>query len=95
MLDKTRQITAGLLSAIGPAGEIFARKYLEKFAPDKIRASVESKSPGFIASVEQKCWRRYVELAAELSGQAVETQIVEGIVAYTEELISKSEIRGR
>jgi hypothetical protein len=95
MLDKTRQITAGLLSAIGPAGEIFARRHLERFAPEKIRAVVESKSPGFIANVEQKCWRRYVELAAELSGQAVETQIVDGIVAYTEELISKSEIRGR
>jgi hypothetical protein len=95
MLDKTRQITAGLLSAIGPAGEIFARKHLEKFAPEKIRAGLESKSPGFIAGVEQKCWRRYVELAAELSGQAVEAQIVDGIVAYTEELISRSEIRGR
>jgi hypothetical protein len=95
MLDKTRQLTAGLLSAVGPAGEIFARKYLEKFAPDKIRAGVESKSPGFISNVEQKCWRRYVELAADLSGQAVEMQILEGIVAYTEELISRSEIRGR
>jgi hypothetical protein len=95
MLDKTRQLTAGLLSAIGPAGEIFARKYLEKFAPEKIRAGVESKSPGFISNIEQKCWRRYVELAADLSGQAVEMQFVEGIVAYTEELISRSEIRGR
>ena len=95
MLDKTRQLTAGLLSAIGPAGEIFARKYLEKFAPEKIRAGIESKSPGFIANVDQKCWRRYLELAADLSGHAVETQMVEGIVAYTEELISRSEIRGR
>src|SRR5208282_322220 len=95
MLDKTRQLTAGLLSAIGPAGEIFARKYLEKFAPEKIRAGIESKSPGFIANIDQKCWRRYLELAADLSGQAVETQMVEGIVAYTEELISRSEIRGR
>jgi hypothetical protein len=95
MLDKTRQLTAGLLSAIGPAGEIFARKHLEKFAPEKIRTAVESKSPGFIANVELKCWRRYVELAADLSGHAVETQIVDGIVAYTEELISRSEIRGR
>jgi len=95
MLEKTRQLTAGLLSAIGPAGEMFARKHLEKFAPEKIRAGVESKSPGFISNVELKCWRRYVELAADLSGQAVETQIVDGIVAYTEELISRSEIRGR
>ena len=89
------RLFAGLLSAIGPAGEIFARKYMEKFAPEKIRAVVESKSPGFIANVEQKCWRRYLELAADLSGQAVETEMVEGIVNYTEELISRSEIRGR
>ncbi len=95
MLDKTRQLTGGLLSAIGPAGEIFARKHLEKFAPEKIRASVESKSPGFISNVELKSWRRYVELAADLSGHAVEMQIVDGIVTYTEELISRSEIRGR
>src|SRR5271167_4041502 len=52
MLDKTRQLTAGLLSAIGPAGEIFARKHLEKFAPEKVRAGVESKSAGFISNVE-------------------------------------------
>ncbi|MBV9105549.1 MAG: hypothetical protein JO313_05945 [Verrucomicrobia bacterium] len=95
MLEKTRQLIAGLLSAIGPAGEIFARKHLERFAPEKIRASVESKSPGFISNIELRCWRRYVELSANLSGQAVETQIVDGIVSYTEELISRSEIRGR
>src|SRR3984893_13321137 len=95
MLEKTRQLTAGLLSAIGPAGEMFARKHLERFAPEKIRASVESKSPGFISNVELRCWRRYVELSANLSGQAVETQIVDGIVSYAEELISRSEMRGR
>src|SRR6202030_2982054 len=33
MLDKTRQLTAGLLSAIGQAGQIFARTYPEKSAP--------------------------------------------------------------
>jgi hypothetical protein len=95
MLDKTRQLTGGLLSAIGPAGEIFARKHLEKFAPEKVRAGVESKSGGFISNVELRCWRRYVELAADISGHSVEMQIVDGIVSYTEELISRSEIRGR
>ena len=84
MLEKTRQLTAGLLSAIGPAGEIFARKHLERFAPEKIRAGVESKAPRFISNVELRCWRRYVELADNLSGQAVETQIIDGIVNYTE-----------
>jgi hypothetical protein len=95
MLDKTRQLTAGLLSAIGSAGEIYARRHLEKFAPDKIRAAVDAKTGGFIGSAELKCWRRYVELADELSGHAVETEILDGIAGYTEELISRSEIRGR
>jgi hypothetical protein len=95
MLDKTRQLSAGLLSAIGAAGEIYARRHLEKFAPEKIRAGVDAKTSGFIGSAELKCWRRYVELANELSGHAVETQILDGIVGYTEELISRSEIRGR
>src|ERR1700724_4657780 len=66
MLEKTRQLTAGLLSAIGPAGEISARKHSEKFPPENIHASVESKSPGFISNVELKCWRRYVELSEDL-----------------------------
>ena len=95
MLDKTRQLTGGILSAIGTAGETYARHHLEKFAPEKIRASVESKSSGFIGSLEQKCWRRYVELAGELSGQAIETQIIDAIVSYTEELISRPELRSR
>jgi hypothetical protein len=95
MLDKTRQLTGGILSAIGTAGETYARHYLEKFAPEKIRAAVESKSSGFIGSAEQKCWRRYIELASELSGHGVETQIIDAIVSYTEELISRPELRSR
>ena len=95
MLEKTRQLTGGILSAIGTAGETFARRHLETFAPEKIRASVELKPSPFIGSAEQKCWRRYVELANELSGHAVETQIIDAIVSYTEELISRPELRSR
>jgi hypothetical protein len=94
ILDKTRQLTAGLLSAIGPAGETYARQHLEKFAPDKIRTSIESKSPGFLGNIEQKCWRRYLELAGDLSGPVVEKQMVDAIVSYTEALFFRPETRG-
>jgi hypothetical protein len=95
MLDKTRQLTIGLLSALGPAGETYARHHLETFAPEKIRAMVEAGSSGFLTNVEQKCWRKYVELTGELSGPAVENQIVNAIVAYTEEIIARPDARGR
>jgi hypothetical protein len=94
ILDKTRQLTAGLLSALGPAGETYARKHLEKFAPEKIRTSIESKSPGFLGNIEQKCWRRYLELAGDLSGPVVEKQMVDAIVSYTEALFFRPKTRG-
>ena len=86
MLDKTRQLFAGILSAIGPAGETYARQHLETFAPEKIRATVET--GGFLTNVEQKCWRRYVVLASELNGPVIEKQIVDTIAGYTEEIVS-------
>ena len=95
MLDKTRQLTIGLLSALGPAGETYARHHLETFAPEKIRATAETGSSGFLTNVEQKCWRKYVELAGQLSGPAVESQIINAIVAYTEEIIARPDARGR
>jgi len=85
-VDRTRQLLAGLLSAIGPTGETYARHHLETFAPEKIRASVETGN--FITNVEQKCWRRYVSLAEQLNGPAIEEHIVNSIVTYTEEVVS-------
>jgi hypothetical protein len=87
MIDKTRQLFASVLSAIGPTGETYARHHLETFAPEKIRATVESGSSGFLSNAEQKCWRRYVTLANELTGPAIEKQIVDAIVDYTEEVV--------
>ncbi|MBV9272285.1 MAG: hypothetical protein JO333_00175 [Verrucomicrobia bacterium] len=88
MLERTRQLLAGLLSAIGTVGETFARRHLETFAPEKIRSTVDAASSGFLSNVEQKCWRRYLVLANELNGPAVEKQIVDAIVRYTEEIAS-------
>jgi hypothetical protein len=87
MLEKTRHLLAGLLSAIGPTGETYARHHLETFAPEKIRATIEAGSSGFLSNVEQKCWRRYLTLASELNGPAIEKQIVGAIVSYTEEIV--------
>jgi hypothetical protein len=87
LLEKTRQLLAGLLSAIGPTGETYARHHLQTFAPEKIRTAVEAGSSGFLSNVEQKCWRRYVALASELNGPAIEKQIVDAIVSYTEQVV--------
>lgn len=86
LLEKTRQLIAGVISAIGPAGETYARRHLETYAPEKIRTACAG-AGGFMGVSEQRLWRKYVELADQLNGPAVEKQIVDAIVNYTEDLV--------
>ena len=62
VIDKTRQLTAGLLAAIGATGETFARQYLSRFSPAAIKQSVGAEGGSFLIGAEQKCWRKYVEI---------------------------------
>ena len=91
LLERTRQLTVALVSAFGSAGESFARWYLGSYAPEKVRSSVEAGSHGFLSNMDQRCWRRYVELAERLNGPLIEEQFVSGVVSYVEKLAAKPE----
>ena len=86
LLDKTRQLIAGLLAAVGSTGEAFARQHLSRFSPQSIKEQAEA-DPGFFIGAEQKCWRKYIELFNATSGVAIENEIANLIVKYTEDLI--------
>jgi protein-tyrosine-phosphatase len=86
VLDKTRQLMAGLLAAIGATGEAFARQFLSRYSPQAIKELAEAE-PGFFIGAEQKCWRKYIEAFNELSGVAIENEIAATIAKYTENLI--------
>jgi hypothetical protein len=86
VLDKTRQLVAGLLAAIGATGETFARQFLARYSPQAIKELAEAE-PGFFIGAEQKCWRKYIQVFNELSGVAIENEITGTIAKYTENLI--------
>lgn len=86
VLDKTRQLIAGLLAAIGATGEAFARQFLGRYSPQAIQELAEA-DPGFFIGAEQKCWRKYIQVFNELSGVAIEKEITGTIAKYTENLI--------
>ena len=86
LLDKTRQLIAGLLAAVGATGEAFARQYLTRFSPRSIKEAADAE-PGFFIGPEQKCWRKYTELFNEVSGVTIENEIANAIVKYTEDII--------
>ena len=86
VVDKTRQLIAGLLAAIGSTGETFARQFLGRIGPQAIKEKADAES-GFFVGPEQKCWRKYVETFNEISGLSVEQEIAGVLVSQSEELI--------
>lgn len=86
-LEATRQLIAGLLAGLGSAGQTFGERFQARYSAESIRAAVQADSGGFFASAEAKCWKHYEELAPELSTEAIESQVREAVVKYTENLI--------
>jgi hypothetical protein len=85
-VDRLRQLTAALISAIAQAGNLFAQKHVGKFSVANIEAYAD-KMPGMLVGKEVKCWRQYKELAASMDVQTIEIEIQNAIAEYTETLI--------
>ena len=86
LLDRTRQLIAGLLAAVGATGQAVARQYLTRFSPQAIKEAADAE-PGFFIGPEQKCWRKYTQIFNDVSGVTIENEIANAIVKYTEDLI--------
>lgn len=88
VLDRTRHLIAGVLAAIGPAGSTFARDYLARFNPEAItHAAAAGGGGGFLSSVEQRNWRKYTEMFGQVSGAAIEHELLNAIAQYAETAI--------
>jgi hypothetical protein len=88
-LEGTRQLIAGLLAGLGPAGRNFARRYQQRYAPDAVREAVraEGGGGGLFANAEARCWKKYTDLAAEITDATIENDVQEAVVKYAEDLI--------
>jgi hypothetical protein len=85
-VDRLRQLTAGLISAIAQAGNLFAQRHVGKFSVANIEAYAD-KMPGMLVGKEVKCWRQYKDLATAMDVQTIEIEIQNAIAEYTETLI--------
>jgi hypothetical protein len=88
-LEATRQLIAGLLAGLGPAGKNFARRYQQRYTPEAIREAVKAEGGGggMFANAETKFWKKYTELAGEITDATIENDVQEAVVKYAEDLI--------
>jgi len=90
-VEASRQLIAGLLAGLGPAGKNFARRYQQRYSPDAIREAVRAEGAGgLFANAESRCWKKYTDVAAEITEALIESDVQEAVVKYAEELIRGS-----
>ena len=86
VVNRTRKLVSGLLAAMGTVGETYAARISERLSPAAIKHAAEAE-PGVFDSIEKKCWRKYMQIASEFSGPAVEKELLEIIKRYTEKFV--------
>ena len=87
-LEKMRQLIAGLLASLGPAGKNFARRFQSRYAPEAIRDIVKMEGGSSIfGNADSRLWKKYTELAGEISEGSIQTDMMDAVAQYAEELM--------
>lgn len=81
-VGKLRQLIAALIAAMAQGGR-FAVQHFKGLAPDEIKVLVGTKG----WNLEEKYWRRYVDLAGQMDHIAIQDAIRQEVAKYVEALI--------
>ena len=87
-LEASRQLIAGLLAGLGPAGKNFARRYQQRYTPDAVREVVRAEGGG---KSDVQFWKKHTELAAEITETVIEDDVQAAVVKYAEDLMRGSQ----
>ena len=83
-VEATRQLIAGLMAGLGPAGKNFARRYQQRYTPDAVREVVRAEGGG---KGDAQYWKKHTELAAEITETVIEDDVQAAVVKYAEDLM--------
>lgn len=85
-IERLRQVTAAIVSAVGQAGQQFAGRHHERFAPEHIEEWAKQDKKA-LESLAVACWRRYRALAGEHDPATIEHEIQQQIAESAEKLM--------
>lgn len=85
-LEKLRQLTASLVSAISQTGRQFAQSHYARFDPDLIE-EVAKREKKALESIGVTAWRKYREIVGTADQATIEREIMQLIADYAEKLM--------
>jgi hypothetical protein len=90
VVEKSRQLIAGLLGAIGGAGRIFAHRFAEDYSPENILTVAKSDNGlgvGRFGNDEVRAWRKFKQLFQGQTDEVVEERLQQAIASSAEGLM--------
>lgn len=85
-LEKLRQLTASLISAVSQTGRQFSQSYYAKFSPEMIEESAKRDKKA-LESIGVAAWRKYREVYGTTDQATIEREIMQLIAGYAEKLM--------
>jgi hypothetical protein len=85
-LEKLRQLTAALISAISQSGRQFAHSHYGRFNPEVIEEAAKREKKA-MESVSSAAWRKYREILGTSDQATIEREIMQLIAEYAEKLM--------
>lgn len=82
-VEASRQLIAGLMAGLGPAGKNFSRRFQQRYTPDAIREAVRAEG----GKGDNQFWKKHTELAAEITETVIEDDVQAAVVKYAEDLM--------
>ena len=87
-IERTRQLIAVLMGSMSQISRGFAKRYQTRYAPDAVKDLVKLEGGGrLLTSADTRYWRKYSELAAEITEAGIQSDMQDVIVRYVEELM--------
>ena len=90
VIEKTRKVIAGLLSAMGSGGEAFAKRFAADFSPDQIfnlAKADKGLSGGIFGGDEARAWQKFKSLFQSQTVEVMEEKLHKAIAYEAESLM--------
>ncbi len=86
-IERTRQLVSSLVGSLAVTSRGFAKRYQTRYAPEAVRDIVKMEGGIGPFGGDAKCWKKYNELAAEINELSIQTDMMETISRFVEDMV--------
>lgn len=86
-IERTRQLVSSLIGSLAVTSRGFVKRYQTRYAPDAVKDIVKMEGGLGAFGNEGKFWRKYVELAADINDLSIQTDMMESISRFVEDMM--------